>query len=99
MYIFCVITYVLIVGVLSFMLSFDVIIFTVSKCYHFYVIIFSSTYFVLSFMLSFIVIIPPLFSFSWKRDTLIVFPHGLGYHFLENFKHLSIGTYVQDCQF
>ncbi len=42
--------------------------FTVSKCYHFYVIIFPCTYFVLSFMLSFDVIIycyhfPPFFFF------------------------------------
>ncbi len=41
---------------------------TVSKCYHFYVIIFPCTYFVLSFMLSFDVIIycylsPPFFFF------------------------------------
>ena len=45
-----------------------------AKCYHFYVIIFLSTSWVLSFMLSFDVIIYcyhfPLFSFSWKRDTL-----------------------------
>jgi hypothetical protein len=53
--------------VLSFMLSFlgcyhlcyhlMLSFFTVSKCYHFYVIIFPCTYFVLSFMLSFDVII------------------------------------------
>ena len=57
-----------------------------AKCYHFCVIIFLSTSWVLSFMLSFdviifpstclmlsfIVIISPLFSFSWKRDTLII---------------------------
>ncbi len=58
------------------MLSF----FTVSKWYHFYVIIFPCTYFVLLFMLSFDVIIycyhfPPFFSFSWKRDTLRAKPH------------------------
>ena len=46
------------------MLSF----FTVSKCYHFYVIIFPCTYFVLSFVLSFDVIVfcyhfPPFFFF------------------------------------
>ncbi len=72
--------------VLSFMLSFlgcyhlcyhlMLSVFTVSKCYHFYVNIFPCTHFVLSFMLSFDVIIycyhfPP-FSFSWKRYTLQV---------------------------
>ncbi len=47
---------------------------TVCKCYNFCVIIFPCTGWVLSFMLSFnviiFVIISPLFSFSWKRDTL-----------------------------
>ncbi len=56
-YHFYVIIYGIIFRVLSFMLSFDVIIFKVSKCYNFYVIIFPCTYFVLSFMLPFDVII------------------------------------------
>ncbi len=68
LYIFCDIIYVFIFRVLSFMFSFDVIIFHGKQilsflCYHF-----PCTYFVLSFMLSFDVIIycyhfPPFFFF------------------------------------
>ncbi len=73
LYIFCVIIYIIIFRVLSFMmLSF----FTVSKCYHFmlsfslvHILCYHLCY---HLMLSFIVIISPLFSFSWKRDTLII---------------------------
>ncbi len=59
------------------MLSFDVIILPVSKCYHFYVIIFPSTCWVLSFMLSFDVIIycyhfPPFFFFLKTWHTLSI---------------------------
>jgi len=63
--------------VLSFMSSFDVIIFHGQQMISFYVIIFPCTYFVLPFMFSFDVIIYcyhfPLFSFSWKRDTLFLY--------------------------
>ncbi len=67
-YHFCVIIYGIIFRVLSFMLSFDVIIFHGQQMLSFYVIIFPCTYFVLSFMLSFDVIIycypfPPFFFF------------------------------------
>ncbi len=53
------------------MLSF----FTVSKCYHFLMLSFPLVHILCyhvcyHLMLSFIVIISPLFSFSWKRDTL-----------------------------
>ncbi len=65
------------------MLSFDVIIGIIIWCYHFSqfanVIIFVLSFFLVQegcyhlcchLMLSFFVIISPLFSFSWKRDTL-----------------------------
>ncbi len=60
--------------------------FTVSKCYHFYVIIFPCTYFVLSFMLSFDVIIscyhfPPFFFFlkTWHTPKFSTFQRMICY--------------------
>ncbi len=74
MYIFCVIIYVIIFRLLSFCYHLMLSFFMVSKCYLF-MLSFSLVHTVgyhlcYHLMLSFIVIISPLFSFSWKRDTL-----------------------------
>ncbi len=87
---FRVLSFMLSFGVIIyFMLSFNVIIFDVIIwCYHFSqfanVIIFVLPFFLVQhgcyhlcyhLMLSFFVIISPLFSFSWKRDTLLQNSH------------------------
>ncbi len=105
LYIFCVIIFVIIFRVLSVMLSFDdhfsrsanVIIFMLSfslvhiLCYHL----------CYHLMLSFIVIISPLFSFSWKRDTLVtlnsilVHPPPPSLHIILTVIYLCLGTGTQ----
>jgi hypothetical protein len=87
--IFCVIIYVIIFRVLSFMLSFDVIIFHGQQMLSFYVIIFPCTYFVLSFKLSFDVIIycyhfPPFFFFLKTWHT----------RFLRSYSYIGFKTYA-----
>jgi hypothetical protein len=76
LYIFCVIIYVLIFRVLSFILSFDVIIFHCQQMlsflfYHFPLYIFCVIIYVIIWCYHLLLSFPPLFYFSWKRDTLL----------------------------
>ncbi len=98
-------TYFVLSCMLSFMLSFDVIIFHGQQCYNFYVIIFPSTCWVLSFMLSFDVIIycyhfPPFFFFlkTWRTPELQCFNWCVVVPFLPLSKHtLFKQSTVQYC--